>query len=317
MTPRLGSLVTQTPTEEMGMFRKNNTTGSRPGVVVQGMAAGPSETSAICQAMQETWSAAYDGEAFEEPLRALNQTVQRPVELNKSVLTGNQTTTSQLTLDDVEVHMANCSSCVAVTQSAEHFRRLRVRAAETSTFDFRPAIRATIAKDHPDTTTQSGSLRTPLLYQGRREGMTPSILITLLVTGIAQALGALPDLFGSVSGGSFSTVLTGVEHLTREAAASEIALAAGFVYVAVKPLALPAVRMFASVLTTLVIFSTLTSGSVVNDGLPLEMHHLITLFGTALLWLLPNRLRAQSPFSTSTPLPKAKRTPFSRSSLPG
>jgi hypothetical protein len=122
--------------------------------------------------------------------------------------------------------------------------------------------------------------------------MAPSLLIALLVTGAAQALGALPDLFGSVNGGMMAS---SAAHLTREAAASEIALAAGFVYVAAKPFAASAVRLIASVLTALVIFSSLSStggligvsGGTGSGEWPLEAHHLIALFGTALLWLLP------------------------------
>jgi predicted anti-sigma-YlaC factor YlaD len=247
--------------------------------------AGPHKSTvapALCQAMQEVWSSALDGEPFDEPLLAANQ--QRE---------------DELTFDDVKHHMLYCPNCLAVAHSTDRFRRLRVRAIEAETLpDLRPAIRSAIKKE---------TEKTP----DRRFVMVPSILMSLTITGIAQAIGALPHLFGSANGGALAISITSVDHLTREAAASEIALAVGFIYVAVKPFAVSAVRVFASVLTTLVIFSTLSSGSGGLRGAPLEAHHLIAIFGTALLWLLPsNEAEVAGLRSRQT------RNPFSRAPLP-
>jgi predicted anti-sigma-YlaC factor YlaD len=232
---------------------------------------GASESTELdprCEAIQELWSSALDGE------------------------TGPQ---DRATLDAVEVHMAHCPRCVVLVPSAQHFRRIRVRSAEASLSDLRPAIRAAIAKDTLELSPQTPSQPNAVRGQGRRHLMAPSISIALMIAGVAQGLGALPDLFGFANVGISSGTVTGIEHLTREAAASEIALAAGFVYVALKPTALSAVRMIATVLTALVLISTLLSSSGGSSGLPLEAHHLIALFGTSLLWLLP--LGSHSPFN--------------------
>lgn len=234
---------------------------------------------ALCPAMREVWSCSLDGEALHAPLKALNQLW----------LTETSSTPTTLTLDDVTSHMLRCVNCAVVATSAESFRRLRVRSIEADTLpDLRPALRATISREVANPSWRkekfaANSVKVP----GRRFAMAPSILIALAITGLAQAIGALPDLLGSANGGALSGAVTGVEHLTREAAASEIALAAGFLSVAVKPFTAAAVRLFATVLTALVIFSTLRSGALGTGGLPIEAHHLIALFGTTLLWLLP------------------------------
>jgi predicted anti-sigma-YlaC factor YlaD len=244
---------------------------------------------ALCLAMREVWSASLDGEALDAPLDALSQTS----------LTETMASTT-LTLDDVTSHMLRCSNCAAVAQSAESFRRLRVRSVGIDTLpDLRPALRATITRDAANPWRKEKVTTTSVAVPGRRFAMAPSILIALAITGLAQAIGALPDLLGSANGGALSGAITGVEHLTREAAASEIALAAGFLSVAVKPFTAAAVRLFATVLTALVIFSTLTSGGTGTGGLPLEAHHLIALFGTTLLWLLPANTPAFASFVAS------------------
>ena len=238
----------------------------------------------LCAAMQEVWSSAYDGEDLDEAVASLN---------NKALVNSTHQLRNaqpaahfaELTLDHVEHHVSHCPSCLLVRQSTSRFRRVRVRTVDPTAVDLRPAIRAAITHDRVGIPQQAGATD----YPSRRYVMAPSVLVALFITGLAQALGALPDLFGSVRGSSFSGVLTGVEHLTREAAASEIALAAGFVSVALKPLAVVPVRVFATVLTLLVILSTLTSASASSGGLALEAHHLIALFGTTLLWMLPKK----------------------------
>jgi hypothetical protein len=241
-----------------------------------------------CGAMQEIWSTAYDGEDVTEALHLLNANtstgrVQQPAHI------------VELTIDDVETHVSQCPTCSAVAQATVPFRRLRIRTADPTLADLRPAIRAALANDRVAPPLASRSSENPLRPSGRRSAMAPAILIALMVTGVAQVLGALPDLFGSLSGGLSSSV-SGLEHLTREAAASEIALAAGFIYVTWKPFAVAAVRLFASVFTLLVILSALTSNGVTRGAVPLETHHLIALFGTTLLWLLPTNLSTRSPW---------------------
>jgi predicted anti-sigma-YlaC factor YlaD len=262
-----------------------------------------SSREARCLAIREVWSSSLDGEALEVALDALNQ-----ISLHESTLVPKT-----LTLDDVNAHMLRCSNCAAVAQSTDSFRRLRVRSIEADALpDLRPALRAAITRGAATTSRRkekfaANSRKVP----GRRFAMAPSILIALAITGLAQAIGALPDLLGSANGGALSGAITGVEHLTREAAASEIALAAGFLSVAVKPFTAAAVRLFATVLTALVIFSTLTSGALGTGGLPLEAHHLIALFGTTLLWLLPSNTTALASFATRP----RKRPLFSGSSF--
>jgi hypothetical protein len=245
----------------------------------------PDEDRLRCLAIQEVWSSAFDGEDVEDALAALSRivnstTVQTP---------GDDTTVGwkSLSLENVENHMLRCPRCAAVLQSTSRFKRLRVHSADSTFSDLRPAIRAAIIKDSPNTAAKKGSSASIVHNLGRRQAMVPSLSIALAITGAAQALGALPDLFGSINAGMWPGSPGGIEHLTREAAASEIALAAGFLYVALKPFAVAAVRTMASILTTLVIFSTLSSLSSGNAALPVEAHHLIALFGTALLWLLP------------------------------
>ena len=237
----------------------------------------------LCPSIQVVWSTALDGEPFDEALGQLNQQA------------------GPFTLEDIDAHMSQCSACAVVQESTARFRRLRIRPATSFEVELRPAIRAAIARD------SSRPARGSRAIQSRRFAMAPSILMALMVTGSAQALGALPDLLGSSNGGAFA-MNSGAEHLTREAAASEIALAAGFIYVALKPFSAAAVRVIASVLTALVIIGTFTQTGVLatdaftsirdsaNSGLPLETHHVIALFGTALLWLLPSA-SLRSPFS--------------------
>jgi predicted anti-sigma-YlaC factor YlaD len=249
-----------------------------------------SSSEARCLAMREVWSSSLDGEALDTALDALNEIS----------LDGAPLAPTALTLDDVNTHMLRCPNCAVVAQSADGFRRLRVRSVGADTLpDLRPALRAAITREVANTSQRKGKVaasspRVP----GRRFAMAPSILIALAITGLAQAIGALPDLLGSANGGALSGAITGVEHLTREAAASEIALAAGFLCVAVKPFTAAAVRLFATVLTALVIFSTLRSGALGTGGLPIEAHHLIALFGTTLLWLLPSNTPAFASFAT-------------------
>lgn len=253
----------------------------------------------LCTPIREVWSAAADGEPFEEVLGHLNRQA------------------GPFTIGDVDAHMSQCPACVAVSESTARFRRLRLRPATSFDVDLRPAIRIAIDRD------STGPARAPRAMQSRRFAMAPSVLMALMVTGAAQALGALPDLLGSTGGGAFA-MNSGAEHLTREAAASEIALAAGFIYVALKPFSAAAVRVIASVLTALVIIGTFTrTGALATDvftnirdsansGLSLETHHIIALFGTALLWLLPSSSASlRSPFLNAT-LASRFSAPFSR-----
>ena len=244
-----------------------------------------SPREARCLAMREVWSSSLDGEALDTALDTLNQISQNESSLDPITFT----------LDDVSAHMLQCSNCAMVAQSADSFRRLRVRSIEADTLpDLRPALRTAITREVANTSWRKGKMASSPKVPGRRFAMAPSILIALAITGLAQAIGALPDLLGSANGGA----IAGVEHLTREAAASEIALAAGFLSVALKPFTAAAVRLFATVLTALVIFSTLTSGARGTGGLPLEAHHLIALFGTTLLWLLPSNTPELASFTT-------------------
>jgi hypothetical protein len=248
-----------------------------------------------CRAMQEVWSAAYDGEDYAEALSALNTIEDDQARRDQPSQAVERF--HNFSFEAVEDHFSTCPTCSSVTRTTASFRRLRIRTVDTTSnspsdtpiVDLRSVIRAAITNDRMDAAARSGRASNLFASTGRRDSMAPSVLIALLVTGLAQALGALPDLFGSFTGGGLASAFTGVEHLTREAAASEIALSAGFVYVACRPFAIAAVRVFASVLTVLILIGTLISGIVTDGVVTLETHHLIAAFGTALLWLLPKK----------------------------
>jgi predicted anti-sigma-YlaC factor YlaD len=133
----------------------------------------------------------------------------------------------------------------------------------------------------------------------RRPSVAPVAAMCLLVTAVAQIVGALPHLF---------TAQDSLGHLSSESAAFEIALAAGFVAAALRPAAVSGIRIMATVLTVFLVFTTGVDVARSALALPLESHHLIAMFGSALLWLLPTHASADSFLAPRLRLPGGLRS---------
>lgn len=169
---------------------------------------------------------------------------------------------------DLDHHLAGCATCRAwATAIGTANARLRVGVAETV------GASASGAED-PITAILSAIDRE---RARRRPSMVPMARIALLVVAIAELLGALPGLLGPES-------LTA--HATREHAAFEIALAFGFGWAALRPLAAQGIAVVSTVLSALVV---VTSSIDVAEGavpLSIERGHLVAILGTVLVWLV-------------------------------
>jgi predicted anti-sigma-YlaC factor YlaD len=194
---------------------------------------------------------------------------------------------------DLDAHASTCPDCRRFQAQIVALRGVVRRLTPSPTVDVSAAVMRSIRMNNRMNTRmniRTGSVREN--HRGARPAIGPSVTIGLLITAFAQLLGALPHLF-AVTGGASG-------HLSSDTAAFEIALAAGFVYAAVRPVAVGGVRLLTTVLACLSVFVAAVGAAKSTIAFPLETHHVIAIFGTVLLWLLPRTaegFRWKSPFN--------------------
>lgn len=159
-------------------------------------------------------------------------------------------------------HTSACASCRSwEAQARQVHRAWRVSGAEPVP-DATPAIMRAIRAEQVE----------------RRPSIAPAARIALAVLAASELIGAIPHLVSPAS-------MLGA-HAGREQAAFEIALAAGFLYAALRPRMAQGIAVLSTVLAGLLV---LTSGVDVVDGsvsVALETHHLVAIVGTVLSWIV-------------------------------
>jgi predicted anti-sigma-YlaC factor YlaD len=197
-----------------------------------------------------------------KPLACIDVQEQLSVHLDLAKNADEINDSEHVLVDRTSDHLRSCKDCARYAQGLAALQRATLRMPTGQAANLVPAVMARI---RPTRSAQ-------------RPPLGPAVALGLMVTAFAQLVGAVPHLFGSVSK---------LSHLSREAAAFEIALGAGFLYAAVQPRVANGIRMMATVLTAMLFFTTTIDLAQSALSLPLESHHLVALLGTALLWCVP------------------------------
>ncbi len=282
---------------------------------------------AMCVAARELISARADG--FHEDHTA-GSNIRGNGGTREDSTSGMVVDMSPFVIADLDTHMSSCADCQKFERDVVALRGEIRRLEPTLAVDVSTAVMRSIHQMNPisqinpmpeinpmpqldpmSRPTMRPSMSRPQINNlhinnlhinnGRnaRPAIGPSVVIGLLITAFAQMLGALPHLLAVAAGAS--------GHLSSDGAAFEIALAAGFVYAATRPVAVGGVRFLATVLAGLSVFIAAIGAAKANLGFSFETHHVIAIFGTMLLWFLP---RTTEGFRGKNPLSGGSRRTF-------
>jgi predicted anti-sigma-YlaC factor YlaD len=167
--------------------------------------------------------------------------------------------------DVIDHHLARCASCATWAGDLHRLGR---------------ALRVVPAEPVPDLTA-------PILAAAAAERRKPAATpgparVALALVGLAQLVLALPGLLGDASGASV--------HVAREHGAWELALAAGLIVAALRPVRTTGLLPVLAVLTATLLGSTALDVMTGHTTVTAESSHLLPLTGLAMLVLLRRSL---------------------------